>query len=620
MGLCTTKFQRWESPITIGTSKRPFYLIDSPGFGTNTLSNPNILKQLVAYQADAAKSNSGTLSGVLYLHPQSDNLACEKLGQNLEALVRLFGEPWLSYFTFAIVGDVTDESDAVQQLQDPSSPYHPFHAAGAKFQYLPFLRPSIRKVLSEFNPVPVLEPRFYSLVRSNKTTELDSLMDQLLAPQPATVTNKTGRSDKVALEAPEPSHQQSRSPTHELKAGHKTLIDKSLVPQRAITANKTGRLDKVALEAPELSREQSRPPRDESKPKLRSSTNKLTVPQRTATTDKINHPGKVELEEPEASHQQHWPPTHEPKSEHNSLQYQLEQAQLENAILRSELQLNDNTEQSKILQLLEDINHAVDAFGRSIAEYMFDQYGAERLKKDDPTTLDAAHSINLRTQFGHQTGKSSLVMSSKNAGLHIEDFVDFALRGFVLRKLCKDVFIPFHPTLMKAESDFMSSLYEKIRGQASPAVAAKWRMSTFMALSMGNKLHESAIDKQVENLVSEDIQLLLNNIFGRDNPVTLTDSHRSQLRGIITSAWEFNYVLKAEVLALGDFQPFFCEPGVPFNPTSMVAFEPNQRAVPDVALSTVKLGLTLSYSKESGKDANPSVILKATVVTPAVYG
>ncbi|CAE6485261.1 unnamed protein product [Rhizoctonia solani] len=671
IGPFTTKFQSSESPITIisGSLKRPFYFIDSPGFGTNNLSNPDILKQLVIHQAEAAKSNSGALSGVLYLHPQSENLACEKLRQNLEALACLFGESWLSHFTFAIVSDVANESDGIEELKSSSSPYHPFHAAGAKFRHLhlPFQLIPTRKVLLEFEPIPALEPRFYAPVRSNKIT--DSLMDELLAPQQAATTNKTGFPDKAVVEVPEPTHQRPRSLVHEAEAELKSsadelpvprqvttkskisrpgkfaeeapeasrqqsrlsidepkselasLVDKLQASHQAITANKTGHSDKVSPRALEPSRQQHQPPIHEPKAKIKSSVDRLQAPPKAAATNKTGRPSRVALEEPEPSHLQPRPIINEPRTEHKLLLAQLEQAQLENAILRSELQLNDNTEQSKILQLLEDINHAVDAFGRSIAEYMFDQYGT-RFEKDDPTTLDAAHISTLRAQFGHQGGKPSLLMSSKSVGLHIEDFLDFALRGFVLQKLCKDVFIPFHPTLTKAEPSFMSSLYKKVRGQASPAVAAKWRMSTFLALSMGQKLHESAINEQVNSLVtgSGGIQELLNNIFGRSNPVTLADNHRSQLRDIFTLAWEFNHVLKAEVLALGDFQPLFCEPGIPFDPTRMVAFEPNQRAVPEVALSTVKLGLTLSYSKESGNDANPSVILQATVVTPAVYG
>ncbi|CAE6506311.1 unnamed protein product [Rhizoctonia solani] len=345
-------------------------------------------------------------------------------------------------------------------------------------------------------------------------------------------------------------------------------------------------------------------------------------PHRVESTGDAGSSRRVTLQESEASRQQLQAALGENETELKSLRSQLEQTELEYASLHSELQLNDNTEQSKIVQLLGELNRAIDAFGRSVAAYMVDNYKTDRFGEGDTTTLDASNLTGLQDQFGHQAGKSSLVTSSQGSGLPIEDFIDFALRSTIFQKLYKKVFMPFHPTPVGGvESGFMVSLYEKVRRQVAPNIAARWRASTFTALSDGHKLDKPTIEGLVENLVSGDIQQIFNNLFGENNVVTLIESQRNQLQDVITLAWEFNYLLKGEVVALGDFQPVYHECGVPFDPKTMVGFEPNQQRKPnDVAICTVELGMVLYYSKGAENNASPSVVCQATVVTPAIYG
>ncbi|CAE6440507.1 unnamed protein product [Rhizoctonia solani] len=523
MGLCTTKF--WNLQNSVMINERAFRLIDSPGFNTNDLGNADILKQLVAYLVKAWGKYRVKISGVLYLHPQGDDLSCEQLKQNLEAITHLFGEPCLHCFTFAIVGDGTSiDSDAIRQLQDPSSPFYPFHIAGAKFRSLPSELQHIQSLLCEFDPTLPAEARFYSRVSwfsPGKTIGLESFMQEILGAQQGMLTKKSGRPVKITLEESETTRQQLQD----------------------------------TLEATE--------------------------------------------------------------AELKSLRSQLEQTQLEYASLRSELQLNDNTEQSTIVQSLQDLNRTIDDFGRSVAEFMVDNFAAT-LNKDDPTTLDAPHFTELQRQFGHQGGRSSLAASLEGNGLPIEDFVDLALRNLLCQMLCKSVFIPFCPTLSAAtEPGFMTSLYEEVRRQVSPTVAAKWRASTFMALSKGNKLDKPTIGAQVEGFITEDVQPLLNNLFGQSNAVALTEAQRDQVQDVITAAWELNHVLKGEVVTLGDFLPLCCERGALFDPKTMVEFEASKKRKPgSVAICTIRLGLTLSHTKGAGKDGSPSVT--AMTIRPPV--
>ncbi|CAE6537627.1 unnamed protein product [Rhizoctonia solani] len=344
---------------------------------------------------------------------------------------------------------------------------------------------------------------------------------------------------------------------------------------------------------------------------------------RRETAGKIGRQRKITHEESEAGSQQLRMALDTAEIELKFLRSQLEQTRSEYASLRSELQLNDNTEQGKITRSLGDLNRAINGFGRSVAEYVVVKFAAT-LEKDNPTTLDASDPIGLQDQFRHQVGKYSLVASSSNEGLAIEDFIDLALRSFLCQTLCKDVFAPFHPTLAASpDSGAIASLYEKVRRRVSPTVAAKWRESTFMALSEGHEFDKPAIEAQVKNLVSGDIQHLLCNIFGPSTDIALPEYLCSQLRDIVTLAWELNYLLKGEVLALGDFQPLCHEYGVPFDPKTMVGLEPHKQRNPDdivIALCTVELGLIRYYSKGVENDTNPSVVCQAKVVTPAIYG
>ncbi|CAE6469439.1 unnamed protein product [Rhizoctonia solani] len=354
---------------------------------------------------------------------------------------------------------------------------------------------------------------------------------------------------------------------------------------------------------------------------LNAFIDEITGAHQGESTRQTEYSRGITLEESEASRQLLQTTLDEVESELKSLRSQLEQTQSEYASLRSELQLTDNTEQSKVVQSLQDLNRAIDDFGRSVAEYMVDTFSAS-LNKEDPTTLDASDFLELQRQFGHQEGSSSLVAPLEGNGLSIEDFIDLALRNLLCQNLCKVVFLPFHPTLAtSAEPDFMASLYEEVRRLGPPIVAAKWRACSFMALSKGNKLDKPTIESQVNNLVTDDIQPLLNNLFGQSNPVALTETQRDQLQELVTIAWELNHVLKGEVVTLGDFLPLCCQRGVPFDSKTMVEFEASKKRKPgSIAICTIRLGLTLSHSKGAGKDTSPSVICPATVVTPTIYG
>jgi hypothetical protein len=154
-------------------------------------------------------------------------------------------------------------------------------------------------------------------------------------------------------------------------------------------------------------------------------------------------------------------------------------------------------------------------------------------------------------------------------------------------------------------------------------IAAKWRANTFIALGKRNdiEIRTKFIGEYVEQIMTNDLKVLFKGFFGEEVDVSLTEPQYEELKIIVSTAWDWNYVLKGGVVMLGDFQPTTCENGIPFDPRRMVDFEPNRKSKgsPGVAMCTIGLGLTLSRSKAKGSSPDDVVVCKASVVTEQVY-
>jgi hypothetical protein len=146
------------------------------------------------------------------------------------------------------------------------------------------------------------------------------------------------------------------------------------------------------------------------------------------------------------------------------LREELEQTRSEYASLRSELQLNDNMEQNKIVRSLGGLNRGIENFGRCMAEHLVDNHISSY--SNDDTALKAFDLNEIKAQFHHSEGIPSLVVSSSGAGMPTEDFFDLAVRSILCKRLCENIFLPFHPTLAKDSSNgFMTDLYQVVRCQ-----------------------------------------------------------------------------------------------------------------------------------------------------------
>jgi hypothetical protein len=147
------------------------------------------------------------------------------------------------------------------------------------------------------------------------------------------------------------------------------------------------------------------------------------------------------------------------------LRQQLKQTQTEYSSLRSQLQLQENIEQSEVVQGLKDLNRNIDDIGRSFSEYLVDQYVKAAFDKDpgDVTTLDAQQLSGLQELFGHIEGRTSLVMSSSGTGMMIEDFFDYGIRCLLCVHLSQRIFGIFHPAVEPSHNKLVADMYDDIQ-------------------------------------------------------------------------------------------------------------------------------------------------------------
>jgi cell division septum initiation protein DivIVA len=143
----------------------------------------------------------------------------------------------------------------------------------------------------------------------------------------------------------------------------------------------------------------------------------------------------------------------------------LQETQAEYSSLRSQLQLQDNIEQSEVMFGLKDINQAIEDIGRTLSAHFVDQYANAAFNKDalEVTTLDARDLTALQVAFGHMEGEPSFIKSSSGAGMMVEDFFDYGIRYLLCSFLWQRIFSPFHPRLDDTLDQLLMNIYKDIQ-------------------------------------------------------------------------------------------------------------------------------------------------------------
>ncbi|KAF8606717.1 hypothetical protein BDV93DRAFT_604069 [Ceratobasidium sp. AG-I] len=314
------------------------------------------------------------------------------------------------------------------------------------------------------------------------------------------------------------------------------------------------------------------------------------------------------------------------RDERNSLQLQFQQIRAEYASLRSQLQLQQNVEQGDIVRALRCLNREIEDIGRSFSAFLVDNHATRlsRNKSADLTTLHALHLDKLKLFLGHKERSPSLVASSHGQGLGIEDFFDYSIRSTLCKYLYDRVFSLFHPGAGGMDSLKLETMYNGIRRREPQAAAAKWRSTTFKSIYRhGDPDATSNFIKEITRItVQSGLNPLIDYVFGERAGVALKEQHFTRLERLVRTAWEWNIMLKGEVLMLGDFEQTNYEAGSYFDPQLMIEYEANSDGpAPQNILATLSLGLNSSRAVGEGRSPEVTNVCKAVVATELVlYG
>ncbi|CAE7125177.1 unnamed protein product [Rhizoctonia solani] len=493
----------------------PFKLVNAPGFDNPHKSNPEVFMDIIQYlQSGEVKAG---IKGALYVHRATDTLYSRALAENMNVLFNLLlGQAALRLLTILIVlpdsKDTEYSASIIAKIQAPDSAFSAAHKAGARI---------VTSTLEEGDVFDVL--KHYA---TNDSVQLQIQRDRPANIQQA-IEQALGYSDTNSVNA-------------SLARLEKSTTDRFL-PDLIASRKKCDAVQR-ALEQTQQAQAESQ----------RNAERYYAVYQQTEA--------QLGAEQKRVQ----------------DLARRLQETQSEYSSLRSQLQIQENVEQSEIVLGLKDLNRAIEDIGRAFSTYFADNYASTAFEKDvlDVTTLDARDPMALQMAFGHVEGDVSFVKSSSGGGMMVEDFFDYGIRHLLCGFLWQRIFHPFHPGINDSFDQLLAGIYQDIQRREPQTVAAKWRVNTFNSLNMGEN-REQARDAVIANHAKEfceGIKVIAQAFFGQD--VQLEANHLAQIDNLLQMAWAWNAILKGEVIVLGDFVQIYFEPRLALDPNIMDEFEP----------------------------------------------
>lgn len=141
---------------------------------------------------------------------------------------------------------------------------------------------------------------------------------------------------------------------------------------------------------------------------------------------------------------------------------QIQQVRQEHSSSPSQIQLQDNFEQSEIVQDLKDLSRDVDHLSHPTSAHLVDNRVQEIFGRDaaELTSLDARDLPGLKILLRHPDRKSSLVASSRGVGMNVERFLHCSICTLICAFLITRVFQPFHPGVSSSKSETLLETYE----------------------------------------------------------------------------------------------------------------------------------------------------------------
>ncbi|QRV77749.1 50S ribosome-binding GTPase [Ceratobasidium sp. AG-Ba] len=596
--------------------RKRFEFIDTPGFDNLAMDNMEVFNKIARYLMHESRVQVG-ISGVIYIHRAGDVFESRSLSQNLDVLCSIFLGPSVLRRTTIFVALEPGMNKRFWAQMAYNSRVLVSHALGATIRASTLEQKYVDRAIFAYasrSPVQlrIQQNRTHNALASIRTEIERSLCycgDEATNQRVEEQVKKSLISQQESIRSLEVKLKEKASENAELSRAH-TQVQQTIEAHRVEITALNGQLQKSQEEYEILLRS------------LQKRESQAKEMQSLQETLKSKESKLLEYSQAYKHIKQNLAAT---QAETSGLHKQLQQTQGEYASLRSQLQLQENIEQSDIVRSLKDLNREIDEIGHLISEYLFDKHvqivfaGKE---PSDVTSLNARHLPELKKLLGHVDSQSSLVASSDETGLPIEDFLDYGIRALLCKYLFRRIFDPFHPAVDASHNSIMTSMYDDIKLREPQAVSAKWRSNCFKSIYKPES--EDAITEFIDScangFLEKSLMPLLAFVFGDNAGTILEKQHQDRLKQLFRIAWDWNSKLKGEVIVLGDFYPTYYPPVHRFDPGAMEEFDSGAQATQSkYILGTLGFGLVSSRSVGGGKTPDLTVVFKATVAMPSLY-
>ncbi|CAE6411944.1 unnamed protein product [Rhizoctonia solani] len=542
--------------------ERPFKLINAPGFDDPLKSNLEVYMDIAQYlQSGELKSG---VKGIIYVHDARDALQSRSLMENLNVLVTvLLGQSALRLLTVLVVlhhsMDAERSNSIIAEMQASESVFHAAQKGGARIKTSRLSEAEVTNLLKECASNDIVQLQ----IQRDRPSNLQQAIEQGLG-------YSNTDSVKAALAHQENSTTQRFLP--DLIACRKALeaTQKALGDTRQLLGESQDKAERFQTGYRQL---------------------ELQIAAEQKRSQELNR--------------------------------KLQETQAEYSSLRSQLQLQENIEQSEVVLGLKDLNRAIEDIGRAFSAHFADRYAGAVFDKDpfEVTTLDAKDLTSLQVAFSHIEGEPSFIKSSTGAGMMVEDFFDYGIRNLLCSFLWQRVFNVFHPRLNDSFDQLLVGIYHDIQRREPQPVSGKWRVNTFNGINASDNQNQdkNATIANHAKEFCEGIKTLAQAFFGPDQDVQLEPTHSGQVEKLMHMAWDWNEKLKGKVVVLGDFYQTCFDPRSLLDPHLMEEFEPRKGLKVEKILGTLGLGL-ISLQALGGEQApETTIVCKATVATESLY-
>lgn len=571
----STEF-RSSPPCQIGDQIIKF--IECPGFGDPSDVQDTLFKLIKYLDRSFRQALPLRLTGILYIHPESDDLGSQTLRQNLRLLRALIGEEYSERVTTLLVsrnenGEPEDLETKRNSLLALGSPFHSFYHGISEPQVLAYKldQQSIGEITNSYSS---FWARRFSAQDNivNGALKIEDIPEYLRKELDGDQDNRP-EGQGAAPSAPETLEEVERKEPTDLV--HTQPENES-------------QGDKVPMDSPRQDLDTSPQADSEQKEEGNREISSANAPKHSESAyeeliDKLND--------------------------------KLEKTQAEYASLRSHLQVQDNIEHGQITQGFDDINRLIEDFGQLVSDHLVDDCPDIIPSIND---LEAPRLQALLGMFGHSEGKSSLVKSSGGKHPDLADFFFYAIRATVCNELYTHLFEPFHPSIAgrkhEQQNNFMFEVYKQIIRQEPQSVAGRWRKDSFNSIS---RTSFASSQSTIRQHITSSICILIGFFFNHPIVGLLTKEHEQMLDKLIAMAENWNLMVKGSVVFHGDFRPIIYPYCGEFQSNRMSEFgaKPNDTNYPKASLATVELGLIKYYAVGQNQEPEETVLRKVMIAS-----